>query len=75
MDVINLKVLDEFSIIGRGIMLLISLKDNNISINDLHIGGLVSHKNKLYKITGIEAYRTIGAGNDTIGINVKEVES
>jgi hypothetical protein len=71
---LSLKIKDEFEIRGRGLVFVLSLRDNQIIFLNLSLGTKVLVNSKEYEIKGIEYFRGSIGILDDIGILVKELQ-
>ncbi len=67
-------VQDEFSITGRGLVFLVSLKVNKLSPDGDLKGHKFEYKGKQWEVRGVEARRGLGGMHDNVGLLVREIK-
>lgn len=72
-SIINLKIVDEFYITGRGLVFTLSLKENGLQGTEGLLGSVVNVDGKLYRINGVECSKGLFL-LDRVGVNVKEAK-
>jgi hypothetical protein len=78
---INLKVEDKFHITGRGDVVVVNLKENNIVTENwlenipIEIGHVLVYEGEDYKVVGVETTRDVLRGylNTTVGVLIKKI--
>jgi len=76
----DLKIKDEVHVVGRGLILVVNLKDNFLANEKstetptISVGDILTYKDKEYQIRGIEGFRNLfnGAASHLVGLLIKE---
>ena len=75
--IIKLKIIELFRVTGRGTIVTMSMKDNNINEDNVHElqGKEIEYKDSIYLITGFEFARTVSSIKDVVGLQIKQTSN